>query len=169
MTTDREDNAPDDTEGRPSKSARKREMVAMRELGETLLALPAAQFGRIPLSESTQEALALYKRLKQGEAKRRQLRYIGKLLAGEDLDAIWAALAMREQQDRLFRQNAALAQQWRDRLLQEGDAAFEDLIVDHPGLDRQRLRQLMRQSKGVKSSPASNRLFVYLRESLFPD
>lgn len=154
----------------PSKSARKREMQAMRELGEQLLALADSHSLRLPLSETLRDALALHKRLKQGEAKKRQLRYIGKILLNEPLDEIHAVLEQIENESKLFRQHFHQLEQLRDDLLFQGDEPLSTLLDKHPQLDRQQLRQLIRQAHKEKAAnkppSASRKLFRYLRENL---
>lgn len=154
----------------PSKSARKREMQAMRELGEQLLALADSHSQRLPLSDTLRDALALHKRLKQGEAKKRQLRYIGKMLLNEPLDDIQAVLTQIENESKLFRHHFHLLERLRDDLLFQGDEPLFTLLDKHPQLDRQHLRQLIRQARkenaANKPPAASRKLFRYLRENI---
>lgn len=154
----------------PSKSARKREMHALQTMGEALLDLPASELARIPLSDTLRDALALANTLKQREARRRQLQYIGKLMRTADTEQIAAALAHIEDRNRLFRQRFHHLEQIRDQLVSEGDSALENLLRDHPNLDAQQLRQLIRRSQRetalAKPKTASRKLFQYLRDNL---
>lgn len=73
-------------EPRPSKSARKRHMTALQELGEALTLLSDRQLAAIPLDDerlslSVREA----RKIRQHGARRRHLQYIGKLM--RDIDA----------------------------------------------------------------------------------
>src|SRR3546814_9755190 len=64
----------------------------------------------------------------------------------EALDAIRDALDAGGES---ARQETALlhrAERWRERLLEEGDAALAELIEAHPSADRQQLRQLVRNT-----------------------
>jgi ribosome-associated protein len=58
---------------------------------------------------------------------------------------------------------------WRMRLLDEGDEALGEFIVEHPSADRQRLRQLVRNAlterKADKPPHAYRELFRALREA----
>ena len=38
------------------------------------------------------------------------------------------------------------AEAWRERLLEDGDAALSELLESHPDADRQQLRQLVRSA-----------------------
>jgi len=64
-------------------------------------------------------------------------------------------------------------ERWRDRLLEEGDHVLEELVTQHPDVDRQYLRQLMRNAgkeKLANKPPRSARLlFRYLRELMEED
>lgn len=164
----------------PSKSARKREMLALQKMGEALLDLPANELAEMPLSEALRSALTLTHTVKQREARRRQLQYIGKLMRTEDTEQIAAAFVLLEDRNRLFRQRFHRLEQLRDQLIGAGDTALETLLREHPALDAQQLRQLIRQSqreaaldKPVLDKPmldkpktASRKLFQYLRDHL---
>lgn len=156
-----------------SKSERKREMAALQKLGETLLELPAGQFSQVPVSDPLRAAVELAKTLKQREARRRQLQYIGKLMRAEDHQKIAATLAGFEDTNRLFRQHFQRLENIREALVGPGDAAFEQLVDTHHELDRQHLRQLIRQARKEaeqeKPPAASRKLFKYLRTTLLPD
>ncbi|RLA53607.1 MAG: hypothetical protein DRR42_04360 [Gammaproteobacteria bacterium] len=153
-----------------SKSARKREMTTLQKLGEDLLNLPADQFSQLPLSNQLREALDLAKRLKQREARRRQFQYIGKLMRSENHQQIAETLARFEDDKRFFRQRFQRLEIIRDKLIEDGDQALNELINNHPELDRQHLRQLIRQARkeiATDQAPAKKRkLFRYLRDTL---
>ncbi|MDI3514561.1 MAG: ribosome-associated protein [Rhodocyclaceae bacterium] len=75
----------------PSKSSRKRDMQALQDLGEQLVALSPERLKKVPLPESLYDAI----RAAQGfrmEARRRQLQYIGKLMRKVDPAPIQAQL-----------------------------------------------------------------------------
>lgn len=77
---------------KPSKSQRKRDMIALQKIGETLVALPTTQLAKIPLEEKLLEAILVAKTLKSHGAIRRQLQYIGKLMRDADVSLIEKAL-----------------------------------------------------------------------------
>lgn len=153
-----------------SKSQVKREMHALQKLGEELVGLSAAELARIDLPDELREAVALAQRLNQRGARKRQLQYIGRLMRDVDPEPLQRDL------DRLRNRDAAQTAQfhrierWRDRLLEEGDAALEALFADHPHLDRQHVRQLLRnalhEQKTDKPPRAARELFRYLRDAL---
>lgn len=167
---DFDDSLDDEGNIAPSKSALKREMTELQKFGQQLIGLPDSRRAQIPLSEEMRDAIALYQRLTQREARRRQLQFIGKQMRREDTDAIMAALTHLEQQDQQFRQRFHQLEALRDRLISEGDKALTELIDEAPELDRQLLRQLVRQARQEaergKPPAASRKLFRYLREAL---
>ncbi|MCK9512192.1 MAG: DUF615 domain-containing protein [Pigmentiphaga sp.] len=139
----------DDTEPEyrgPSKSQRKRDMSALQELGEKLVALPASRLAQLPLAERLLDAIREAQRIKSHEARRRQLQYVGKLMREADAETIAAQLhewdsGSREQNDRFH-----ALEQWRDRLLESDDALT--VLLDHrPGLDIPHLRNLIRLAR----------------------
>ena len=152
----------------PSKSARKREGLALRQLAETLLALPAKQLAEVPLSDLLRKALADSRRVTQHEARRRQLQYLGKLMRDVDSAAIRNALAEFEHRNSKFRHHLKQTDKLCAQLCVDGDPAIEALLADHPGLDRQQLRQLVRNAKGATDpqAPVRRKLFDYVRVHL---
>src|SRR5690625_5207815 len=64
----------------PSKSQRKRDMLALQKLGQTLTELKPAQLAKIPLDEDLLHAVTEMQRIRQREGRRRQLQYIGRLM-----------------------------------------------------------------------------------------
>ncbi len=109
-------------------------------------ALPADQLARIPLDEPVLEAIALAHRIQnKRSALKRHYQFIGKLLRARDTDAIIAALAEIDAEHQHSLQRHHLAERWRDRILEEGNDAIEQLIAETDGnIDRQKLRQLWR-------------------------
>ena len=75
----------------PSKSSRKREMQALQDLGEQLVALSSERLKKVPLPDSLYEAVRAAQGFKM-EARRRQMQYIGKLMRKVDPVPIQAML-----------------------------------------------------------------------------
>ncbi len=150
-----------------SKSARKREMTALQKTGEALLALPAKQFAKVPISEVLRDALELAATLKNREGKRRQMQYVGKLMRSEDHEKIAEVLASFDENSRTFRLQFQRLEKLRDELIDGDNDALTRILEQHPELDRQHLRQLIRQASKEreqnKGPAASRKLFKYLR------
>ena len=164
MASDTDNDLPE----RPSKSERKREMLRLQALGERLADLGPEPLERVPVSAELQAALAELGRIKAREGRRRQLQYIGRLMRGEDTDAIAQALARLEAGSTAEKRRLHQLEQWRERLLSEGDGALGTFLDQHPAADRQHLRQLIRgaQTERDQQRPpaAARKLFRYLRE-----
>ena len=160
---------PDDFDDRPpSKSARKREMQALQDLGEALVELSDGELKTIPLDDALADAIAIARRIKDFTGKRRQLQFIGKLMRKIDTDAITAAyndlIHGQQQRNQHFHQLEHL----RDQLLAEGVEAMSAVLDIYPRADRQHLRQLTlaAQKEHAANQPpaAARKLFKYLRE-----
>jgi ribosome-associated protein len=125
------------------KKARQAEGEQGRDLVARLVAQPARVLDRLDLGEELREALAEAQRLEGNQAVARQLRYVGKLAREAGLAGIEARLGRLLDPPRATEQRRIA---WRDRLVTEGDAAIEAFAVDHPEVDRQRLRSLVRRA-----------------------
>jgi ribosome-associated protein len=78
---------------KPSKSARKREYLALQILGEELITLKESDLDSLPLGDNLREAIMEARQIKAHGALRRQKQYIGKLMRDIDPAPIRAALA----------------------------------------------------------------------------
>jgi ribosome-associated protein len=80
------------TELKPSKSARKREYLALQKLGEDLIALKESDLIAIVTDEDLLEAVLEARQIKSNGALRRQKQYIGKVMRYIDPEPIRAAM-----------------------------------------------------------------------------
>lgn len=163
-------NEDDISHERPSKSALKRESHALKDMGERLTQLRAEQLARMPLPENVREAVEEARRIRQPGARKRQLQYLGKLMRTLDPEPIREALAELDMSSARSAARHHLAEQWRERLIEEGDAALSDLLAKYPDADRQQLRQLARNAakehRENRPPQSARALFRYLRELL---
>ena len=150
-----------------SKSQRKRDALALQALADELIRLSPSQLESVPLAEDLRAAVISGRDLSRG-AYRRHVRYLGRLLRDMDITPIRNAVdayrrASHEDKARLKR-----LERWRERLLEEGDAAVAELLEEFPGADPQQLRQLLRNARKEHEAgrtPRSFRqLFRFLRE-----
>ena len=81
---------------RPSRSARKREALALQELGVRLTLLRPAQLVELSLPEELLAAVLEAQRLRSRSALARQRQYIGRLMRTIDPAPIEQALAQRQ-------------------------------------------------------------------------
>ena len=151
-----------------SKTQRKREMHALQVLGEELVTLPDSQLAQIPLPERLREAVRDARKMTKRGALARQRQYIGRLMREIDAEPVREAVekirARERSQHMIFHQ----AERWRDRIIDEGDEAIEQLIQAYPDADRQQLRSLLLKSRrerdGDQLPAAARALFKYVRE-----
>ena len=155
----------------PSKSAVKREMHALQDLGKTLSGMNDKQLAQLPIDdEKLLEALRETRRIRSKNALKRHLQYVGKLMRDVDPEPIEAALDVMRRPAReanaLFHQ----LEQLRDEVLDAGVAGVEIVLGRWPEADRQQLRQLIlqhqREIQKGKPPAASRKLFRYLRDLL---
>ena len=129
-------------DSKPSKSARKREHLALQALGEQLLELKESELGTVPLDDRLLAAILDARRIKAHGALRRQKQLIGKLMGQVDPEPIRAALAMLGTENRQHKLVFANAERWRDRLVDADSDALEDFSVAI-GCDDHVLRRLV--------------------------
>lgn len=161
----------DDDEFLKSKSQLKREMHALQDLGKRMMDLSDEQLAGLPISDRFRLALVESRRIRQHEARRRHLQYIGKVLRQEDdPDAIRRSVEAFDAGSEEHTRRHHLAERWRDQMINGDDDAITGFIEQCPGTDIQHLRNLVRNArrdlaKG-KNTGQSRKLFRYLREAI---
>jgi ribosome-associated protein len=132
-----------------SRSEQRRQALDVLALGERLAALSDAQLARLPVPDEVLPHLREARRITAHGARKRQLAFLAKQLRRQDDEALEAIRdALEASGEPARRETAALhrTEAWRARLLDEGDEALSELLAAHPGADRQRLRQLVRNA-----------------------
>lgn len=162
----------DDIELGPSKSQRKRDAHAIKDLGERLVNLEPGQLKKFDLPETLVTLIQDTRRIRQHGARKRQLQYLAKQLRQIDSDVLQQQLEQlqRPHQDDVTRLHQI--ERWRERLLQDGPETVTEFMRQYPQTDPQQLRQLIRNARKEAqkhTAPKSARLlFKYLREILGP-
>lgn len=161
-----------DPDARPSKSALKREMHALQEIGEELVALSKDALGRLDLPERLYDAVRQARNITSHEGKRRQLQYVGKIMRSlheSEVAAIRRALDAIKGVSKAETARLHTLERWRERLLADDDALTK-LLADHPRADAQQLRTLIRNARREQQQQrppkAFRELFQVLRELL---
>ena len=157
----------------PRRTQQRIEALEIRNLAEKLVALPAAQLARLPIPEELMPHIVETQRITSHIAHKRQLQFLAKQMRREEDEVLEAIRdAMDEGGEAARRETALLhqAEQWRDRLLADGDDALAALLEEFPTADRQKLRQLVRNAtdERAKNKPprAFRDLFREVRELL---
>lgn len=144
-----------------SKSQLKREALATRGLGAELAELSREQLSRLSLPDHIHAALLAALSIHAHGARKRQIKYIGSLLSREDPEPIREGLARLQSKSLHETRELHKIEQWRDRLLAEGDTALKPLLALYPQANSQELRQLIRNAQrehATAKPPKSARL-----------
>lgn len=117
------------TDSKPSKSAKKREYLALQVLGEQLILLREEQLTLIDTDADLVEQILRAKKITSHSALRRQKQLIGKLMREVDPEPIRAALAKIGRSNQAAKSVFKQAEQWRDRIAAEGKQAVQEFVV----------------------------------------
>ena len=150
----------------PSKSSRKREMHALQDLGEQLVALSSDRLKKMSLPDALYEAVRAAQGFKM-EARRRQMQYVGKLMRKIDPAPIEAQLLVFSGKSATEVAKMHRLERLREQLL-EDDKAIGTLVELWPQVDVQYLRTLRRNAlkepETTKPPKAFREIFRVLRE-----
>lgn len=159
----------------PSRSQRRREALDVLELAEVLVALTEAQTARVPVPEDLLEHIRDTRRITANVARKRQMAFLAKQMRREDdstLQAMRDALDENSKASRLEVASMHRVEAWRLKLIDGGDEALAELLDLHPDADRQRLRQLVRNTheerKRNKPPHAFRELFREMKAFMLP-
>ena len=146
---------------RPSKSQLKRDMHALQELGEALIALPKDALKRMPMPEALNDAVREARRITDHEGKRRQVQYVGRVMRGL-LDTETAALRTALDSYKGINKAETARLHWiertREKLLAD-HAALTGFIRQHPAADPQEGRTLIRNARKEQQQARPPRYF----------
>ena len=165
----------EDGNERPSRSARRGEALDVLAFAKRLSELPSARLDKLALPDDVRDELAEVQRTPSHIAHKRQLAHLAKLMRAHDEEDFAAARAVLAH-DRASgaREAAALhrIETLRENLLgDDGDAALTSFIAEHPGVDHQHLRSLIRQARRERDAnkpPRAQRELFRLLRSLEP-
>jgi ribosome-associated protein len=156
----------------PSKSERKRAALAAQDLGETLITLRDRDLETLELPPALLEAVRAARGIRSRAGAARQRQYIGKLMRRIDPEPIRRTLAARSARDAEETKRFKRAEHWRERLLEEGEAALDALAAARGSLERAEWVRLVRAARAERPSgaatqgPAGRALFRALRSLL---
>ncbi|MBB5019701.1 ribosome-associated protein [Chitinivorax tropicus] len=148
-----------------SKTRRKQEMQDLQDLGAALVRLSKDQLKQLDLPEKLLEAVKEAQRLTAHGAIRRQLQFIGKIMREVDPAPIQAFL------DRLSGESSEHTawlhqlERLRDKLL-ASDEALQALLAQHPALDIQQMRTMVRNARKEREENKPPKHFRALFQTL---
>jgi ribosome-associated protein len=155
---------------RPNKTQIKKDIAALFALGEEMSALSPDQLDTLMLPEKILQAVREVSGMPHKGARKRLLKYIAGQLHLIDAAPIIEKLARIKNKSAHAVREHHLAEQWRDRLLAEGNDAVTEFLDDYPKADSQQLRQLIRNTQkeiAASKPPKSARLlYRYIKELL---
>ena len=150
-----------------SKSQRKRDALSLQALADEMIRLSPVELAAVPLPGDLRDGVISARALRRG-AYRRQVRYLGRLLRDMDVSPIRSAVDAHRSTSHADKAKLKRLERWRERLMEEGDAAVAELLVEYPHADAQQLRQCLRNARKEQAAarpPRSARLlFRFLRE-----
>jgi ribosome-associated protein len=154
-----------------SKSEIKREMIQLQGFAEKLIQLSKHQRAKLPLTEELHYALILADKIaNKHEALRRHIRFMAKILSETDLAPIEQALDIMANKHQQESAKHLKLEQIKKDLIEQGNDAIETLLQEHNHLERQKLRQLVRQAnkelQAEKPAKYNKELFIYLKSNI---
>ena len=155
---------------RPSKSELKRQMDELQKLGAQLVAEPRDRVKRVPMPEDVRDAILMCQTITNHEGRRRQLQFVGKkmrTLSEEEVAVIQRTIDSWKGASKAETAALHALERRREKLLTD-DKALTDLLTEHPQLDVQHLRTLIRNARKeqAESKPpkAYRELFQILKD-----
>lgn len=157
----------------PSKTALKAEDQARQDLGAALAELPGKRLAALDMPEDLRQALADYRAISAHGAKKRQRKYLGRLLRNADLDAYAKEVENFAAGNKAEARALHRVERWRAELVAD-DAALTRWMAEHPDTDVQHLRSLVRAARKQEARAAPSErhgkayreLFKFIREHL---
>ena len=134
---------------RPSKSELKRQSNELQKLGEQLIDAPRDRVKRVEMPEDVKEAILACQTITNPEGRRRQLQFVGKkmrTLDEEEVAVIQRAIESWKGASKAETASLHALERRRDKLLAD-DNALTTLLEEHPELDVQQLRTLIRNAR----------------------
>ncbi len=146
----------DDEDYGPSRTQQRREALAVLVLAQQLVDLQPSRLAKLALPDDVRREIDITRRMTAHGAKKRQLAFLAKVMrryGDDDFAAVRAELGENREKQR--QETAAMhrLEAMRDRLVAEDEAALSELITEHPQVDRQHLRSLVRQARIEKDTP----------------
>jgi len=154
-----------------SKTQLKREAKDLQDFGKKLVELSDVQIEQLPLENVTKNALFDFKKQQGNIAKKRHLAFIGKCLRKDDAQSAMEFL----EEDNLANLRKANSEPKRnsesalEKLIANGEDEIQSIIENNAQIERQTLRQLLRNFKSAKTdakkATAKSKLERYLKDN----
>jgi len=155
-----------------SKSELKRDAQEFHQLGSDIAKMGKKQRERLPLNDDLKEAMVVADKISnKSDAYRRHLNYIAKTLRTvENIDEIKALIDIMLNKNNQAEVLIKKIEQLRSDLIEQGDELINQTIEQYPSLERQKMRQLVRNAakevKAEKPAKGYRELFQYLKDAI---
>ena len=133
----------------PTRTQQRRDALAVLSLASQLAELPPSKLARANLPDDVLRELDHLRRITSHIARKRQLGFLAKVMRRHDDEAFdGARTLLGENREQQRKETAVLhrLEAMRERLL-DSDEVLQELIDQHPDIDRQHLRSLIRQAR----------------------
>ncbi len=136
-----------------SKTEIKREMYKLQDFAQNLIEMSKHQRSRLPLSEDLKDAMIVADKIaNKHEALRRHIRHVAKILLETDLAPINHAIDVMANKHQQETAKFVYLENLRDSLIDNGNDAIEAALAEFTSMERQKLRQLVRQAAKEKKA-----------------
>jgi ribosome-associated protein len=150
-----------------SKSQKKRDMLALQDMGESLVRLSLDAIKKLDLPEQLLSAVLEAKRIPTSKhgAFKRQMQYIGKVMRNVDAAPIAEQLEAMSAPNKKQTALHHLAELWRERLLEDA-TALGGFLNEFPDADHAALELHVRGAKEEKARSKPPKHFRLLYQAL---
>jgi ribosome-associated protein len=155
---------------RPNKTQLKRELAELQKLVVDIVNLSEGDRSRLDLDEKFLGGIKRVQAMKASGSRNREIKYLTKYLQqSRNCEAVRQWFDTRNSKHSEENRHFHALEKWRDRLVDEGDPAFQQYLAEYPQTDRQQIRTLIRNAIKEKTSGkpagAGKKLFRMLREN----
>ena len=141
-------------------------MDGLKELGDRLTELSPDHLAKID-NDQVREAVEAARKITKGNARKRQIQYIAKLLSRIDVGPIRNIVETLDASSAAYIQKFHQLESWRERLVDGSSEALSEVLDTFPHADRQQLRHLVRKAcderKIGQQTTHFRRLFQFLK------
>jgi ribosome-associated protein len=147
-----------------SRTRIKKEAEELQKLGEDLIQLSNQQLECMELPDDLRNALIEARSIKSNIAARRHRQFIGALMRDVDPEPIRQALMQTNANIPIESKTDKETRMWLEKLLTGDPAEMEAFLHACPGIERQRLRQLLRHIKKETTTGKSSQSLKLLEQ-----
>nr|WP_183422214.1 ribosome biogenesis factor YjgA [Luteibacter sp. Sphag1AF] len=147
-----DDNGPGRDLGR-GRTEKRRNALDILKLANQLMELPPSRIPKLKLPEDIVDEIGRTRKITAHIARKRQIAFLAKQMRKHGDEAFVDARAALGEDRQRQREDAAFMhrlESQRERLMEDGDVALGELFDQHPELDRQHVRSLIRSARVEK-------------------